>query len=159
MTGKPDIEVNSGGASLFLKFIVKELAPYIDNNYLTDPADKALAGYSFGGLFSLYALFNTDNTFKRFFAGSPSTWWDEEMIFQEAETSLNSKKLDGKKLYISAGSLENPGMINGVEKMEALFEKYREQDLTLSSKIFDNETHQSCAPAAFVRGLKFMYSE
>ncbi len=159
MTGKPGIEVNSGGAPLFLDFIEKELIPHIDNKYRSDPGDRALSGYSFGGLFSLYALFKSDNSFKRFFAGSPSTWWDEGIIFREAEVSMNSKELYDTRLYLSGGSLENPEMIEGMEKIETLLKNFEEQNMQIGSKIFENETHQSCAPAATVRALKFLYSD
>ena len=58
----------SGGQSIFsglpissdnyLKFLVEELKPFIDNTYstLTDPSNTFVAGSSMGGLISLYAL-------------------------------------------------------------------------------------------------------
>ena len=48
----------SGGADNFLNFLKKELAPFIDKNYRTEPF-RIIIGTSMGGLFTSYALINT----------------------------------------------------------------------------------------------------
>jgi hypothetical protein len=64
----------TGGAERFLHFIQRELIPFVDANYRTDPNLRALFGDSRGGLFALYALFNTSEAFHRYLIGSPSMW-------------------------------------------------------------------------------------
>lgn len=63
-----DIIVNSGGAGKFLDFINSELVPFIESNYHVSNTDKALAGYSYGGLFVLYALLKHPEAFNKYFA-------------------------------------------------------------------------------------------
>ena len=48
----------TGGAAEFLSFIQTELIPTIERDYRVDPANRVLAGHSFGGLFVLYVLFH-----------------------------------------------------------------------------------------------------
>jgi predicted alpha/beta superfamily hydrolase len=59
----------------YLKFLVEELKPYIDNTYLvhTDKANTFVAGSSMGGLMSMYAIAE----YPRVFAGAAciSTHW------------------------------------------------------------------------------------
>jgi predicted alpha/beta superfamily hydrolase len=72
----------AGGAAHFLRIIREELMPLVNTNYRTMPEDSMLMGDSFGGLFSLYALFSQPDTFQRYVIGSPSVWWDNEVILR-----------------------------------------------------------------------------
>ncbi|MEJ2582656.1 MAG: alpha/beta hydrolase-fold protein, partial [Acidobacteriota bacterium] len=47
----------SGGAPKFLIFFEKELFPYVDEHYRTNPM-RLFSGHSFGGLFALNAFFS-----------------------------------------------------------------------------------------------------
>ncbi len=79
----------TGGAQNFLNFLTDELFPYIDSTYRTDKNDKTVFGYSMAGLFGLYTLFNKPETFNRYIIGSPYLLWDNAVIFNEEERSLN----------------------------------------------------------------------
>lgn len=59
----------------YLKFLVEELKPYIDQHYstLTDAAHTAIAGSSMGGLISLYAICAYPSVFGK--AAGLSTHW------------------------------------------------------------------------------------
>ncbi len=59
----------------YLKFIVNELKPYIDQNYSTNPGQQStfMAGSSMGGLISIYALCEYPNVFSR--VACLSTHW------------------------------------------------------------------------------------
>ena len=59
----------------YLKFITKEVKPYIDNNYsvLTDRENTFIAGSSMGGLISMYAMFEYPDVFGG--AACISTHW------------------------------------------------------------------------------------
>ncbi len=56
----------TGGAPDFLRFIAEELIPLIDLNYRVSIDDRAIYGYSMGGLFVLYALFRQPSLFRRY---------------------------------------------------------------------------------------------
>jgi predicted alpha/beta superfamily hydrolase len=96
----------SGGAHNFLEFIKEELQPFIKANYRVDSENTTILGHSFGGLFGLYALLKSPDTFNRYIISSPSIWWDPEAIF-EYEANLASKYSDlPANVFISAGMLE-----------------------------------------------------
>ena len=62
----------SGGAPKCLKFIKDELIPCIDSKFRTTENGRTLIGSSFGGLFTLYAMFHETGTFDRYVLTSPS---------------------------------------------------------------------------------------
>ncbi len=159
MGARTDIEVVSGGAALFLDFLRHELIPCIDSIYRTDPGDRALCGYSLGGLFTLYALFNTHEFFDRFYAGSPSTWWDDGVIFAEEEKFASLHDNLNVRLYMSAGELENQSMIDGMHRMAGILQNRNYKDLKIKTRIFDGETHNSCVGCATGSALKYLYGK
>ncbi|MBN1249635.1 MAG: alpha/beta hydrolase, partial [Anaerolineae bacterium] len=99
------------GADPFLGFIQEELMPYIDANYLTNPQDRTLAGHSYGGLFTLYALFTATDAFQRYVALSPALfyhpdWNGERLIFDlEQEYAAQNDALP-VELFLSVGETE-----------------------------------------------------
>lgn len=83
ISGRDDLKVRSGDAPLLLEFINQELIPFVESNYRVNSTDRAIFGYSLGGLFSLYALFHAPEIFQRYFAGEPSIWWDDATILSD----------------------------------------------------------------------------
>lgn len=61
----PDIDVTPGGVQ-YLEFIQQELIPFVESNYRVLINDRTLWGYSLGGLFALYALFQKPDLFQRY---------------------------------------------------------------------------------------------
>jgi len=72
---KIDLTLKNINSDNYLKFIVKELKPYIDKNYsvLTDVNHTAIMGSSMGGLISMYALCEYPKIFGK--AACLSTHW------------------------------------------------------------------------------------
>ncbi|MEJ2538346.1 MAG: alpha/beta hydrolase-fold protein, partial [Calditrichia bacterium] len=151
MSGREDIVVSSGGAAQFLAFIRNEVIPYIEANYRVSKTDRAIMGYSLGGLFTLYALFHAPETFRRYFAGSPSLWWGNGVLFRDEQNFAEAHTDLPVKLFLSAGALEDEEMIADVKRMETLLRSRNYPNLDLQSHVFEDETHQSAYPAATSR--------
>ena len=150
-------EVKSGGALLFLNFIVKELIPFVESNYHVSSSDRGLGGYSYGGLFTLFALLTNPEAFDRYFAGSPSLEYDNGILFKyENEFALTHKNLKAN-VFLSAGSLENDGTIENMKKMSDVLQSRNYQGLTLDSYVFPGESHRSCIPSAIMKAFKVLY--
>ncbi|MBL2545334.1 alpha/beta hydrolase, partial [Klebsiella pneumoniae] len=49
-------DVSYGGAAHYRDFLAEQVLPMIDARYRTDPARRAYAGHSYGGLFGAYVL-------------------------------------------------------------------------------------------------------
>ncbi|KAJ5116676.1 siderophore esterase [Penicillium angulare] len=82
-----------GEADAFLDFIEKSVRPAVKSRFpQVSVSREALYGHSYGGLFTLHALFTRPHSFDFFFASSPSVWWSEKYILSEAEKFV---KTDG----------------------------------------------------------------
>lgn len=152
-----EIYVKSGGAEKFLEFILTELTPHIESNYHVSSSDRALGGYSFGGLFTLYALFRRPEAFRLYFAGSPIISWDKGVLYRfEEECSLSHTDINAK-LFMTAGSLESQAMINNIDTLKSRLMMRNYPNLSVEAHVFDGETHVSCYPSAFMRAFTTLY--
>lgn len=161
--GLPE-NISPGGAGEFLEFINNELKPVINARYRVDPADQTLAGYSFGGLFSLYTLFNHTDSFDRYVIGSPSIWWHHQVSFDYEEQYAQAHSDLAKTVFISSGGLEQPpgseafGMISNAREMAHRLQARGYPNLKLEYLVFDGETHMSGTGVSTNRGLKSVFS-
>jgi predicted alpha/beta superfamily hydrolase len=66
-----------GGGDFYIRAIRDTLKPEIDKRYrtLSGSANTAIAGYSLGGLISVYAAYTYDSTFGKVASFSASYWW------------------------------------------------------------------------------------
>jgi uncharacterized protein len=95
--GFSNCAIRTGGASIFLEFIRDELFPYIHSNYRVDMKNKALYGYSYGGLFGLYTLFHAPETFNKYLIGSPSIHFSGGITFlYEREYAISNTDLNAQ---------------------------------------------------------------
>jgi hypothetical protein len=158
MTGR-QFEVKTGGAKKFLECVEKEVIPLVESSYRVSLADRGLGGYSYGGLFSLYVLFSKPELFSIYYAGSPSISYDKGVLFNlEKEYSISHKDLKAK-LFMSAGEKEDTSMINNVGKMADILKSRKYAGLSVTTCVFQNETHQSCIPASIMRAFRVLYDK
>lgn len=157
----------AGGAPELLAFMRDELQPFINTIYPVDPSDATLVGVSFGGLFTLYAMFEQHESFRRYVAGSPPLWWDDESMFdREAEFTTHIDDLP-VRLFLSVGSLEqlddpisrSLAMVANVERMTGQIERSNYPGLALETVIFAGETRASVVPATISRGLRWAFAD
>ena len=101
--GGPPIVI--GGTGELVNFIESELIPRIAEMVTLDPLRRSLFGHSFGGLFTLYALFERPDLFANWIAASPTIYWENsEILNNEARRQL----IPGHAafLHLSAGEYE-----------------------------------------------------
>jgi hypothetical protein len=163
------------GADAFLAFIQEELMPYIDANYRTDGVDRTLVGHSYGGLFTLYALFTAPETFQRYLALSPALWygpnWDGERIifdleqefFEAQDTSHPVLEAD---LFLAVGENEpddvdwgftQPLMVSNLIELSKTLKRRHYEGLDMDTVIIDELGHMGSFPGALARGLYEVY--
>jgi predicted alpha/beta superfamily hydrolase len=96
-------EVKTGGADKLLHFIEADLLPEIARRASVDAGRRALFGHSFGGLFTLFALFERPHLFRNWIAASPSiSWEDSQFLGREARRKHGSCGF----VHLSAGEYE-----------------------------------------------------
>lgn len=126
----------------YLKFLVKELKPFIDKNYgtLKDRENTFIAGSSMGGLISLYAMCEYPNVFGG--AACISTHWPGVIPAKVnpvpaaflAYLQKNAPSPKTHKLYFDYGTIS----------LDYFYKPYQtEVDTLLAGKGFTNENYMS----------------
>jgi hypothetical protein len=96
---------NSGGAAKFLEFFDKELFPYVEANYRTEPY-RIFAGHSLGGLLSLYIFTARPELFNAYIAASPALNWDNDYILTRMSGFLEGRKELARTLFVTMANEE-----------------------------------------------------
>jgi len=140
----------------FLRFFKNELIPLIESAYRADPDDRCLAGYSWGGQFSLYTLFHEPDLFQRYFIGSAI--WEQNLPYHLAfeERYASQFKSLPVRTFFSVGDLEDDQVPFFHQFMDVLCGRNYE-DFSLEKRVFKNKNHGSACPMAYFEGLKALY--
>lgn len=155
--GPNQIQVQTGGADQFMEFLTSELLPFLQKDYRIDSENKALFGASFGGLFALYTLFNSTDSFNKYFIESPSIHYSNEMIYKdEAKYAASHSDLNAEIFFCAGG--EEKGLIDNINKLDSILRSRDYKNLCIEKVFFEGEGHLSCAPAAISRGLIELYN-
>lgn len=85
-------ELRDTHADVFLRFLTAELHPRIERDYGTAPTGHGLFGYSYGGLFSLYAWLADGSLFDSIGAGSPGVIAEDSQIFAQLRELGDSRR-------------------------------------------------------------------
>jgi predicted alpha/beta superfamily hydrolase len=145
----------SGDGPKFLACFKEELIPLIEANYRADASRRVLMGSSFGGLFTLYAMFTEPDLFSGYVAASPAVKYDRRMAFDlEAEYASTHQDLP-VRLFIGAGELE--ALAQPVEEFVQVVSERGYEGLEMEALVIEGERHSSNKPEAFNRGLRFIF--
>lgn len=132
---------SSGGADNFAKFLRKELIPYIEGNYRTQPY-RVLVGHSFGGLFAVHAFLHHTDLFDAYVSISPSLWWNDQAPLKQAAAFLPQNPGLKKFLHLSMGN-EGGNMIASARGMADILAEKAPAGLHWSFHHLENESHGS----------------
>ncbi len=88
---------DSGGAGKFIKFLKKELFPFIEKEYRTVPY-RVLFGHSLTGMFTIYTLFTNPAMFRAYIAVSPALGYDNGYMLSLIEKKKENSDLSDKIL-------------------------------------------------------------
>jgi len=145
-----------GGGRNFLDFIEKELIPYADKNYRTEPF-RVLVGHSLGGLLTLNSYMDKNSIFDAFISIDPSIWWDIEMMNNKVD-SIPSESLN-KKLFIATANQGENNIVKNKKRHEEFYKLLNQKNsdsLNVGLKYYPNESHRSVPLIALFEGLKYL---
>jgi predicted alpha/beta superfamily hydrolase len=152
--------IKSGGAPTFLQFMEQELFPFVEKNYRAKSKNRTFVGFSLGGLFGLYSLFQRPGLFQNYVIGSPSIWSDSKVILQIEKTYAdNHRDLTGK-VFMATGELEeeiNAGMVRNMLELNSILKSRQYKSLHTDISILEGETHMSAPSVCFQRGLRYLF--
>ncbi len=145
----------AGGAGNFLKFLEKELQPYIRENYRVKDYN-ILVGHSFGGLFTVNALLAEPELFDAYIAASPTFWWDDHYLARKARPFFKDHPDLHKFLYMTLGD-EGELMQEGAERFTLLLENEAPEGLDWHYEYMEGEDHGSVPHMTVYNALKVLY--
>jgi predicted alpha/beta superfamily hydrolase len=169
-----------GGAVRFLAFIRDELQPWVQSRYRVDTHGSAFFGHSLGGLFATYVLLTQPTTFRRYGIGSPSLWWDGDMMFgYEAQFARTHDDLPAQ-VYFAVGEHEDHDgrqreasrlsaderakaalryidMVADTERMVAALQSRSYPSLEIASSVLPDEFHITVPLLNLSRSLRYLF--
>jgi predicted alpha/beta superfamily hydrolase len=147
----------AGDAPKFFAFLKEQLLPFIEENYRADPSQRALMGSSFGGTFTLYAMFTEPALFRGYVSGSPVVpYGDGFALRQEAEYAGKHKDLP-VRLFLSVGELEQ--LAQPVNQFSRILSERNYTGLEMETRTIPGEGHASNKPETYNRGLRFIFQD
>ncbi len=149
-----DDYANSGGAPEFQKVLSDELIPMVDSLYRTDKTNRALAGTSFGGLFTHYTLFTQPKLFNGYIITNPSFGWGDNYVYKLEESFAESNLSINAKVMFVSGEYD---MVSDVTKMVNQIKKHQYKNLALNFEVLKEMGHSGSDAESFSHGFNFIY--
>jgi predicted alpha/beta superfamily hydrolase len=143
------------GAEKFLNFIQKELVPYIDKSYRTQPY-RILEAHSLGGLFGVYANAAAPNLFQASIIISPALTGDESKVkvMKDFAADLLNSNIHPRKFFITIGN-------EGTEAIDLLNKEltsFAPKSVKWKLQKYNDEDHFSVPYKSMYDGLRFIYA-
>jgi predicted alpha/beta superfamily hydrolase len=114
-------------------------------------------GSSYGGLFTLYALFTEPDLFYGYVAAAPAVSYDDDFSFRQEKKFAETNKSLPVRLSISVGGVEE--LREPVKNFMNVLKSRSYNNLKLETRVIEEERHAGNKPEAYNRGLRFMFKD
>lgn len=154
-----------GESQKYMNFLADTVFPIVDDKYRTKEDHRIFLGHSYGGLLGLNIVFQAPGMFSEYIIGSPSLWYDDNMM-ADVEASFAKRNKDLKaSIYMYVGEYEDMiagdsryarryNMVSDARRMERALRSRSYPSLRIKMEILNDEDHFSVAPRGFTKGLK-----
>jgi uncharacterized protein len=141
----------------YTRFFQEMLFPLIESEYRGSLDDRALFGFSSGGLFSCHTLLTQPGMFRRHIAAS-CTWPGADEYLLACEQQFAQQPMHPPvDLYLTVGGLEQE-QLPGFRKVTERLQDRQYPGLRLSTGILEGEGHSSGVLAkTFLDGVRAVY--
>jgi len=149
----------TGNAKGHMAFIRDTVFPFIEQNYRGSDTNRTFVGNSLGGLFGAYMLFTEPELFSNYILGSPSVWFDNDMIL--AVSAVKPKA--ATRVYISVGEYEIPAygegqdMLAGAKQLTDKILALYSGNIDLRFSVVSGASHATVFPTTAIQGLDWIY--
>ncbi|TDZ93472.1 alpha/beta hydrolase [Mycobacteroides salmoniphilum] len=148
-------ELRDTHADIFLSFLTTELHPRIERDYGAATSGHGLFGYSYGGLFSLYAWLAGATLFESIGAGSPGVVSEDSQIFAQLHQMGEGQR--AAKLHMTFNDRELLGDLaiyqNLAKNTATIVHHLTSRSEAITSEIL-HETHVTGLQASFLSYLR-----
>ncbi len=158
MEERHNLPVPTGDAAGFHRFIKDELMPMVENEYRADPAKRILVGHSYGGLFALFAMFETPDLYETLIVGSPTLSYGNRYTFQREAAFAKEHKHLPAKVFLYVGEYEedlHDTTVTDTLRLAAILQGRNYEGFSLIKHVFPDQNHCEVAAPGFQWGLKF----
>lgn len=138
----------TGGSEKFIRFIEKDLQPYINESFKTTGSNMII-GQSLGGLLATEILLKNPELFSQYVIVSPSLWWDKESLLK-----IKPAPLKNKLAYIAVGE-EGEIMEEDAKALNDLI-KTKLTNGTLQFEYISNKQHGNIFHQAIANAFEFL---
>lgn len=142
----------TGHSDKFIRFVEEELQPYINKNYKTNQT-KYVIGQSLGALVATEVLLKKPELFTHYFIISPSLWWDDESLYNNASKIISQQKDDERFVYISVGKQEHPMMVKEADGLYQILKNSGKKKLKLEYKLMTDDDHATILHKSVYEGF------
>ena len=148
-------ELRDTRADAFLSFITDELHARIERDYAVASSGHGLFGYSYGGLFSLYAWLSGSTLFESIGAGSPGVAGEDSQVFALLDELGDSPR--ATKLHVTINERELLGELPIYQSITrnaaVVLSRLTSRGATVTSAVL-RETHVTGLTASFLSYLR-----
>lgn len=149
-----DLDPGTGGPN-FLAFIEKEVMAFIDKKYRTTK-EKAIYGYSMGGMFTTYILFNRPDLFNMVFIGAPGS--NGSQLMPAAKQYFKDHKDLTGKVFIGVGSYEKE-VVRNIDSFTNYLLSRKCPGLTIRKDFTPGANHGAALAQVMQNAIAFGYCE
>lgn len=146
-----------GGATRFRDYLARDVIPWATKRYRTDR--KILTAASLGGLFVLDTFLERPEMFDDYIALTPSLWWDDGRVVDEAAQKLARHGPSDRRLYFTMGD-EGVGNRTGtwLSQLVGIFRKHAPDGLKWAYvDRSGSEEHRTMALISWLDAMRTLY--
>lgn len=145
-----------GGGPAFFNFIEQEVIPFVEKTYPVSQ-NRAIYGYSYGGLFTSYVLLTKPKLFRTIMIGSPSLFADDAVILRRFEPEYARTHADlPTSVWLSVGE-NDEYLIDDTKTFINGLQKRNYPSLRLHPEIIKGVNHLSGIQPTMLQAFKWAY--
>lgn len=156
-----------GGADEFLALMNNVIKPLVQKRVALNVQQQYVWGHSYGGLFVLYALTQSNSGFTRFYAADPSLWWHDEALGPALDHfSLDQRTAARVAVYWGTrqsapssamqAQARTPTATDRTQRVRRLLERLQQAQWQVSYEAFPQYGHGDMIMASLRRTLQSM---
>ena len=131
---------DTGKADDFLEFVKEDWVDFIDYDY-SSSQKRVLVGHSFGGVFTLHALFKEPELFDAYIALGSSAWIADRVLFEEADAFFADASGADAFVYMAVGEGDGGPTLPSSTDLAHLFEENAPESMDWTFDITPKTDH------------------
>jgi len=144
-----------GGADAYLQVLRGDIIPYAEAHLPIERSERGVAGRSYGGLLTAYALMRDPDLFDEYLIMSPPFWFDARKFFTLQRLPAHKPRI----VYLASNSpnTQTSDMTRDVRRFNDLL--LGDSTLTLSQSVFLNKSHNGMVEPAARAALPVLFPD